>query len=475
MSLWLYLDFPRLQLDSLYLADDQPVAVVSGRDNRLLQLSQAAGTAGLKPGMGLGTAASLCRQLQVVAHNPQRESERLRELAEWLYTVTADIALDSRCGLWLKVSPMLTLHGSLAGYWQALSQRLAEQGVVYRYGTGTTPLAATLLARALGDCLLDDPRALREHCAACALAHTELLTAAQDSLRRVGIRQLGELLAIPLKAMTRRFPAEVVQYVGRLTGQLPHPLHNHHPAGHFVQSLELLYEIEQVAVLQQPLARLLQGLETFLQQRDQAATEIQLQLHLRSGEPLPVRVAAAQGEYRARRWQQLAALTLERLQLPAPVCALTLSAPRAVSRQSEAGDLLAGRRGRLTPAELLSVLRARLGEEQVGGVALRDDHRPEVAAAESPALATDQPASKSGAKDNALRPLFLLDPPQPLQDMVDLLQGPERITTGWWDNGPVTRDYYIARTLQGGRWYWVFRDLQAGAEQPQWFLHGYFS
>jgi protein ImuB len=49
----------------------------------------------------------------------------------------------------------------------------------------------------------------------------------------------------------------------------------------------------------------------------------------------------------------------------------------------------------------------------------------------------------------------------------ELLRGPERIESGWWDQDDVRRDYYLARTGEGAQ-VWVFRDRRDGA----WYLQG---
>ena len=53
---------------------------------------------------------------------------------------------------------------------------------------------------------------------------------------------------------------------------------------------------------------------------------------------------------------------------------------------------------------------------------------------------------------------------------LELLAGPERIESGWWDGADVQRDYYIASDAHGAR-LWIYREC-AGAKQ--WFLHGIF-
>lgn len=53
---------------------------------------------------------------------------------------------------------------------------------------------------------------------------------------------------------------------------------------------------------------------------------------------------------------------------------------------------------------------------------------------------------------------------------LELLRGPERIETGWWDGREVTRDYFVARDAHGVR-LWIYRDRRA---PKNWYVHGLF-
>ena len=57
------------------------------------------------------------------------------------------------------------------------------------------------------------------------------------------------------------------------------------------------------------------------------------------------------------------------------------------------------------------------------------------------------------------------------QPLAQILSGPERIESGWWDGGDVRRDYYVVRCASGER-AWAF--LPAGAAEG-WMLHGWFA
>ena len=57
------------------------------------------------------------------------------------------------------------------------------------------------------------------------------------------------------------------------------------------------------------------------------------------------------------------------------------------------------------------------------------------------------------------------------QGTLELLEGPERIETGWWDGDDVERDYFVARNPAGSL-LWIYRERRVPA---MWYLHGLFS
>lgn len=79
------------------------------------------------------------------------------------------------------------------------------------------------------------------------------------------------------------------------------------------------------------------------------------------------------------------------------------------------------------------------------------------------------------------RPLWMLTEPQRLLERdgapwhdgrsLELVSGPERIETGWWDGRDVRRDYYLAVGSDSGVRLWVYRERERGGG---WWLHGVF-
>lgn len=464
MTLWLYLHFPALQLNALFAEQEHPLVIVDGARFQVVQANDLAIEQGIQIGMGLGSASALCHDLQVHPYDEKQEQQTLTDIAQWLYMVTSDIALFAPQGILLKASDMLCLYGSLERYWQTLSQHLDALGFKYYFSTGFSPYSAILLAKSATQIISDDRDHLLEKVRNFPLMATELASKQVDALLRVGVNTLNDLLSLPMQELARRFDIDLVNYVGRLLGQFKHPIDFYHPPEKFHSYLELLYEIENIQWLEKPLNILLKRLELFLTLRNQVAYELALTLHQRDKQDSTITFTSASGDYTAQQWARLCQLTLESIKLDAPVQGLTLAITRCGELEATSRDIFNGPQGQQTELELIGLLQAKLGKQQVRKVMLSDDPRPEHATQ----LCDPSKPIPYKAKTLRHRPSILLPEPQRLQEKVALIQGPERFVTGWWDGADITRDYFVARSQQG-RWLWVFRN-----QDKQWFLHGQF-
>jgi len=504
IEFWLYLYFPQLQLDKLIVLHQSiaaikekhvaktkpsgtnkhstqleltaPLAIV-GADHQLLQLNSAARQAGLTLGMGLASAASLCHQLQLVPHQAEQEQQQLQQLAQLLYQYCADIALQADSGLVLKLSPMLALYGGAMQFWQQIQQVLQQAGYQYHFATAQQPLVARLLAQQHWDQFLLQSDKIQQQLKALPLQHAQLSEKLQEQLQRLGLTQLGDLLKIPQAELVRRFGVEMLHYLQQLTGAKPALLQFIQPAEHFEQQLELLYEMERSDQLMGPLQHLFGLLQLYLQQRDQLAYQLELCLLQRQDQQQQLQLHSAQGEYQSKDWLKICELQLERLKLNKPVILLKLMLRRAGPRYAQyktlfAGNLGAGKEQLYSALQLLSLLQARLGKDQVKSPCLANDLLPEQASSYAAAL---EPQATIAGTLAAVRPAFLVDPPQALdteqQLQLQLHYGPERLSSGWWQQQSQHRDYYVGQNAQG-QWLWLFRDLQ---KPEQLYLQGYFS
>jgi protein ImuB len=116
--------------------------------------------------------------------------------------------------------------------------------------------------------------------------------------------------------------------------------------------------------------------------------------------------------------------------------------------------------------QLRERLRARLGDDAVQGLRFQADHRPECAWQHG----VDK--QRCAALPGVHRPGWLLGEPQSVpHGSAQILMGPERIESGWWDGDDVRRDYYLIQN-RAGQQGWAYRAV--GEDGPLW-LQGWFA
>ena len=162
-------------------------------------------------------------------------------------------------------------------------------------------------------------------------------------------------------------------------------------------------------------------------------------------------------------WRRLFYETLQRQRLPAPIQQLRLLCDDLRPYSGQTLNWLQPQAEKHSWPRLLDELEARL-QRPAKFLSLCADHRPEHAW-----HLTNSDIDGPVSSPPNPRPLWLLPQPRPLQGQPYLLQGPERIETGWWDGNDCCRDYYIAMENTGRR-LWVFYDLR----NRVWYLHGLF-
>ena len=214
-------------------------------------------------------------------------------------------------------------------------------------------------------------------------------------------------------------------------------------------------------------------------------------------------IAPAQASAELAHLRSLLAERLGRLPLAAPALELSLHCDATQAGGAPNGELFISQASqREGLARLVERLQARLGREQVLRLSTVADHRPERATRWQPAdpanmLASTGDAGSQSDQAHTLpsQPLWLLPQPQALHERqqrplldgrpLQLLAGPERMETGWWDaSTPALRDYFIAQAASGAL-VWVYRHRLPGADHDEtrsstetgsgWFLQGLFA
>ena len=399
---------------------------------------------------------------------------------------TSRVSLEPPDAVLLEVQGSFRLFGGAASLCRALLERCSAAGIEVRWALAPTPLAALALARAGQGVIVLARDRLVGLLSPLPLAVLRWPKITLERLESIGVRSLGAALRLPRAGFARRFGREALWALDRLSGAAPEPRRAFVMRERFRTRVDPGFERMSVQGVLACLERVLGELEDFLRTRQSGVDLLMLRLQHRGLAPTRVNLRVASVELQATRFGELLALQMSRLVLPAPVirCEVRSGPLRPLVAHSAAlwrpGEHGGGERsGGATreSAALIDRLRARLGNEAVYGLCLVPEHRPErawcVAEPAPIARAPAAPLPATLARGLARRPLWLLHEPEALPGapaQLQLLEGPERIETGWWDGREVARDYYVACDETGAE-VWVYRER---LPPHAWYLHGVF-
>ena len=526
--LWVAVHLPLLSLESFAAtlpaaAAQQPLALIDA--HRIVSANAAAQQLGVKPGLKRATALALAPHLTLAQADARRDEEALRAVAHTALAFTPSVTIQpandavgaDRAApdtVLLEVQGSLRYFGGLQSLLQRLQRALAPLGHSLHLATAPTALGAALLARVHRRFDGVDLALMQRTLDAAPVWLLGPGRAHWEALQGMGLRTLADLRCLPRSGVARRFSAALLDELDRAYGAVPDPRISIVLPPAFESRLELFARADTTEQVLHGAGLLLDRLIAWLAAQHAFVRRFTLVMQ---HEPRWRRDAQTPGETTlelalaepSRDRAHLLVLLRERLArltLPAPTLELRLHAAD-ISRLAPPNTELfpTPRSEQEGLLRLIERLQARLGHERVQCLAAVDDHRPELATVVRPAdaqalcrahaTAASEPATaapRAGIDyDNAepapgvkVRPVWLLNEGEPLQERdswpllegqpLQLLSGPERIESGWWDMQLVERDYFVAE-LPDGALVWIYRTRQlASNPRPGWFLQGRF-
>jgi protein ImuB len=459
---------------------DRPFATteaVAGA-RRLAAVNAAAGAAGLAPGLPLADARAVVPGLAVAEADPAADLRALRALGRWCERWTPTVAVEGLtgtggAGLWLDVTGCDHLFGGEAALLDAVRGRLSALGLAVRAGLADTPGAAWAAARFLedGGAALIPPGAQRQVLGGLPVAALRLPVTARETLARLGLRTLGDLLARPRAPLSRRLGPGVWLRLDQCLGHAPEPLAPLRPAPDYRVRMAFAEPIGHTGDVAAALDHLLARLCAMMERQARGVRRLDLTVYRVDGTVARARVGTGRP---GRDPAHLARLFRERLDgldagfgIEAMALAATRHQPLAPAQAALTAETgAAGARDSLP--RLIDRLVERCGAGNVVRLAAYRSHRPERA---QRAVAPDAPeASQDWPPHRAPRPVRLLRRPVPVSPPSEAPRlVPERIGGEWW-RGPAggeTVDLLRVEDLDGAR-AWIARD-RAG-----WTLRGVF-
>ena len=485
--LWFCVWLPQLPLEAVRTGAVAPLAVVEEQHgiHRVFLTDAAAAKAGVTVGQSVNAALALVPELQTEERSEVREQQVLEGLATWLERFSSFVSIAGKDVLLLEIAGSLRLFGGLPELRKTISKGFREQGFTAAMAIAPTPLAATWLARSGRRACIRAEENLGPALRQLPLNCLDWPEGVQESLSGMGISQVGDCLRLPREGFTRRFGAERLLELDRALGHLPDPRDSWRAPERFCQDFEMTEEQTDRELLLNICNDLLLSHEQFLLARQLGTQRLSFSFFHLKGAATELQLGSAFADRSAARWSELLSIRFEQFRLPEPVIAVRLrsglSQPLTAETSRLPFDNKPGRpaSGRYSIAQLAERLVARIGGHAVNALSMVAEHRPEYAwSAQSPL--SDWSSSVSFGGEGSRRPLWML--PEPALLNVDgryplhkgcrlhLLDGPERLETGWWDENGISRDYYTA-VNGAGTHLWVFRSRRS---TPDWYLHGIF-
>ena len=450
--------------------------------------------------MPLADARALAPGLAAFPHDPAADLVWLDRLAEGCARYTPLVAVDAPDGLILDITGCAHLFGGEAALIRDAEQRLMRLGLTLRLAVADSADAARALARHQTLPAPDAAAAVRRLPVAALGLEGEATTA----LVRAGLKTIGDLGSRPMAEVAARFGAEAAAMLRRLTGDAPSPLAPRRTLPPVAAERRFAEPVTNMAHAAKILAELTGDAMTALGERGQGGRRFHAAFFRSDGLARTLAVETGHATRDAALVQRLFAERMDALRDPLDpgfgFDMIRLAVPRVEPLGATQFRLEGGAVHEAAALDALTDrLATRLGRTNVRRYRPADTHIPEQAQLELPTADAPPPLPwpTPAPGEPPLRPFYLFDPPQPIEVIAEVpdgpphqfrwrravhavrrYEGPERIAAEWWrrrDNGGLTRDYYRVEDAQGRR-YWLFRHgLYEEKADPRWYIHGLFA
>lgn len=448
--------------------------------------------AGVRPGMTLADARSAFppESVEVVPDDPARTAAALEAIGRWAHRFSPRVAIDGADALLLDVTGCARALGGEEAIRHDASEGLRRMGVSTRCVIAPTYAGASAIAR-FGTPGIYDDAGLRERVAGLPVSALGLEAKVAAGLDEVGIERLGQLIDLPRSVLPARFGDALLLRLDRMLGRAMETIEPMRPAEPVRVSVSLDGPTHRWESIEHMVRSLLEDLCAGLERSGSGVLRLLLTLQRSDLPPARLAFVVSRPTHDAKHLWSLVRPRLERTHLGFGIEGIDLLSERCgrmAQTQTHAWDRDDdGVPERDTFARLVDGLSNRLGRDRVLYAHRRASHVPERAVVLRPA--TDGAPEPGGDTHRPPRPSLLftepaeaeviaLTPDGPVHRVawrgesrgVLTCIGPERIGPEWWRvsrSSARTRDYFTLQD-EGGRWVWVFRELETG----RWFVHG---
>jgi len=448
-------------LNSINEMRDIPIVVYSDKANSVMQANEYAMKEGVELGHGLAQTAALCPHVKILEFDHSVEKDVLTQLAHRLYPLASDIVLDSHNSIAIRLDNLMQYYGGLEPLWHVLTREIELAHINYHFSTAWGIEAARLLAQNKTNQRCYNKEKITQLLAKCPLSLAALNHKDIATLAKVGVRQVGQLLSMPIHELGQRFSNDTIRYLTALRGETFPKSVLFRPSEAFQQTKNLPFDVENTHHLLPYIEALLLALEQYLRARNLLSSTVLFSVHFREAEALTIEVNAAMPLSAQKNWLTLVALKFESLLLSEPATAISLMCQRFENIENDSSDFFSHRFTTVAQKQLIGRLKAKLGDNCTVHPKAGDSNMFE-------SMSVDDTQAGTSPYICDIAPSFLFAKPMPLTFSTRICFGPLRIHTGWWSNTGCKQDYFIAQTQQGVRLL-VFKDSKA-----KWWTQGIY-
>jgi protein ImuB len=512
---------------------------------RLAAVNDAAAKLGLRVGMPLADARAMYPRINVADADEAADLRLLEAVADWCDRYTPLVGLDAPDGLMLDISGCAHLFGGEAALAGDLVRRLGARGLqvrvavagtvgcawgVARYMTPTRRTACVdlpLSGGGIGETVVSSKE--REALSPLPLAALRVSPSTLESLAKVGLKHIADVLDLPRAPLAARFGQAFVRRLDQALGIEDEPITPRLPVPAALAEQRFPEPIARESDVLGTIETLAGRIGRVLEARGEGARLLQAALFRADGKVFRVEAGTGAPLHDAAR---IAKLFAERLAVisdefdPGFGFDMIRLSALATERSDPRQTGLAAPDHEVELAHLIDRLGARFGLRRVTRLVPQDTHIPEYAVMAVSAHMVRRPSGRTSLAvalyEDVLaptRPIHLLTDPEPIKVIAELpdgppaqftwrqmryavlrAEGPERIAMEWWRDRSglvLMRDYFRVESREGMR-AWIFRewlklktqeDKERESEQKEdwylgqeidqqplrWLLHGVFA
>ncbi|MFT5065566.1 MAG: protein ImuB [Yoonia sp.] len=459
--------------------------------------NRAARSEGITQSTRIVDARALCPTLRVEFADIGGDQAALGKLMLWARRWCPWTAIDGPAGLVLDTTGSDHLWGGEAVMLRDIEERLARLGLSANLSCAPTHGTAWALSRLGGVREICTTAQLDMRLSPMPVRALRIDGGTVQLLQRLGLKTVGDLMAVPRISLARRFSKAALAQnpllrLDQMTGQLAEPISAAADPPRFTVQANLAEPVQDPTP---HLPGLCSALCVNLEAAGVGARRITVTVYRTDGEVRHITVKTAVASRDANHIRRLFDNKLDRIDPGFGFDLITLSAHGVEPVRTGQIHLDGTQPDNAALAQLIDRLSARLGAKLISQPVPAPSHLPERAevwnaALAAPTVQRQQPPTR--------RPLKIFDHPEEIKVLYAVPEGPpaqfvwrkvthrvvryagpERIAPEWWKDMPGTRlrDYYDIEDQKAHR-LWLYREGVWGdmrGNDPRWFVHGVFA